>query len=193
MQGLALGVVDESPDVIAVAQHLGRLHRRRIDAIEDRAAVRSVLRSRHPDRFAVIVHAARVVHRAFTQRQIGDEVAFRVELDEMPDPFAGVSVVTILQLRVARRLLPDIDRRDEIGIADLHHALRVIGVEGDRDGGDLVPLDGPSELLDALADHRALIDCQGRRRESGHPDRGENHKAPDEGPGHDVLLLSQRV
>jgi hypothetical protein len=93
-----------------------------------------------------------------------------VELDEVPDALAGGAVIAVLQLWVARRRFPDVDGRHEVRIADLRHALRMIGVEIDRDRSHLGPLDSAGELLDALADDAALID---RLRE-----RGECHRYP---------------
>ena len=93
----------DASDVIAEAENLGRSHRLRIDLVDDRAAVRPVFGNRNPDMATVVVNPAGMVHRALAQRDIGDEVAFRVDLEEVPDALPDIPIVAFSKLQVALR------------------------------------------------------------------------------------------
>jgi hypothetical protein len=62
-----------------------------IDAVDNRTAVRAVLGDRHPDVLAVVVDAARVIDRAFPQRQIGNQMAGHVELEQVAGAGAAIA------------------------------------------------------------------------------------------------------
>ena len=51
----------------------------------------------------VVVNPAGMVHRALAQRDLGDEVAFRVDLEEVPDALPDIPIVAFSKLRVALR------------------------------------------------------------------------------------------
>src|SRR5689334_25303234 len=97
----------DAADMIGVAEYLLRRHRRRVDAINDRVTVRPVLRDGHEDITAVVVDATGVIDRAFTDQKIADELARRVELEEVPLACAGVAVVAVLRLRITLCRRPD--------------------------------------------------------------------------------------
>ena len=134
MEGIVVGVVDDAADMVLEAEHLRRLHRLRIDPVDDRLAVRAIFRDRHPDVSAVVVDAARMIDRALSQRQLADEIALHVDLEEVADALPGIAVVAVDGLREALGRRLDLDRGDEKVVADLHHALRVVGQEVDRHG-----------------------------------------------------------
>ena len=176
--------------MVAVAEHLGRLHRGRIDAVDDRAAVRAVLGDRHPDVLAVEIDAARVVRAALAELEVGEQLAVGVELEQMADAFAGVAVVAVHRLRKARRGLGDLDRRHVEVLADADHPLRMLRVEIDLDRRDRLPDGAARQHPDAIGD-----DGVGSR---GFRDNGEGERARDrageqrfEGSGRHGCLLSK--
>jgi len=97
VQAASADVVDEAADVIGIAEHFGRFQCVRIDAIDDRAAVGPILGYRHPDELAVEVDAARMIDRAFSQREIGDELTLSIHLEQMTGANTGVPVETVLR------------------------------------------------------------------------------------------------
>ena len=62
-----------------------------------------------------------------------------VDLEEVPDALARIPIKAVdrLWVTLGRRL--DLDRRDEERVTDLHHPLRVMGQEVDRDGRYRLP------------------------------------------------------
>ena len=76
MQRAVVRVVDDGADVIGrEAQHDDGSHRVRIDAVDDRSAVRPVLGDRDPDVGAVVIKSARVVDGALAEREVGETAA----------------------------------------------------------------------------------------------------------------------
>ena len=127
VQTLVIGVVHDASDVIAEAENLGRSHRLRIDLVDDRAAVRPVFGNRNPDMATVVVNPAGMVHRrALAQRDVGDEITFRVDLEEVPDALSDIPIVAFSKLRVALRRNLNVDRRDEEIITGARTAARVL-------------------------------------------------------------------
>ena len=100
----------DATDVITIAEHFDGLHRFRIDPIDNRAAVRAVLGHRHPDVAAVVVDATRVIDGTLTERDVSDEAALRVELEQMPDALSSIAIVTALRLGKALGRCFDLDR-----------------------------------------------------------------------------------
>ena len=75
-----------------------RFHRVRIDLVDDRLTVRSVLGDGDPDELAVEVDAARVVHRAFAQSVVRQQFPVRPDLEQMSLALSGIAIVSVAQL-----------------------------------------------------------------------------------------------
>ena len=56
-----------------------------------------------------------MVHRALAEREIGEEVALPVHLEQVPDTLAGIAVVAVHRLREALGRDLDLDGGDEEG------------------------------------------------------------------------------
>ena len=133
-----------------------------IDPIDDRLAVGAVLRDRHPDVLAVIVDAAGMIDRAFAELQFADEIALQVDLEQVRRALARVAVIAVDRLRKALGRRLDLDRRHENIVADLHHALRMVGEEIDRHRLDLFPCRATGELGHLLGGAAALLSAAWR-------------------------------
>ena len=92
VQRVVVGVEDDRANVIADPQHLRRLHRPGIDAVDDRSAVRPVLCDCDPDIRAVVIESARVVDGAFAQLEVGETAPGCIHLEEMSGPLPGIAI-----------------------------------------------------------------------------------------------------
>ena len=139
VQGVVVGVVNDGADVIRDSEYLTSLHRLGIDLIHDRPAVRPVLGHGHPDTPTVVIESAGMIHRAFPQLDIGDELPRHVDLEQVADSFAGIPIVAIDWVRQAPGRYLDLDGRHKQRVSDLHHALGMVGRERDRHGRHELP------------------------------------------------------
>ncbi|HXG89143.1 MAG TPA: hypothetical protein VNJ02_12470 [Vicinamibacterales bacterium] len=164
VQRVVVGVVHDGADVIVDREDFRGGHRVGVDAIDDRAAVRSILRDGYPDGGAIKVDPARVIHRALAEPEIGQQLAGPVKLEQMADAVADRSVVTVNRRVVSRGARTYFDRGHEEGVADFHQPLRMMGRERDRNGAGARPLRLSRER------HHALGHCQsiGARALRGH-------------------------
>lgn len=129
MQAVGVRVPDDAADVIGEAEHLGHLERLRIEAVDDRFAVRPVLSNRHPEVLAVEVDAAGVVDVAFAQFNRILQFAIKVQPEHPAAPYARGAVVTILRRLVTLGTFDDLDGGEEQAVAHADHALRMMRVE----------------------------------------------------------------
>ena len=74
-QRVVVRVVNHRADVIRYTRDFRGFHRPRIDAVDDRAAIRPIFGDRDPDEFAVVIQTAGVIDRAFTEPKIGQPLA----------------------------------------------------------------------------------------------------------------------
>jgi len=116
-----------------------------VDPVDDRIRVRPVLRDRHPQPPAVVVDPTRVVHVALAEPDVGEQPPGGVDDEEVADSPSRRTVVSVAWHGARLRRFDDLDRRDEEAVAELDHALRMLGVELEIDRADLLPPRGPSD------------------------------------------------
>jgi hypothetical protein len=91
-----------------------------------------------------------VVDRPLTQRDLRNEVALRVDLEQMADALARIAVVAVDGLREPLGRNLDLDRGHEEHVADLHHSLRMERLEIDRHRLDRFPGRSAGQFHDPL-------------------------------------------
>jgi hypothetical protein len=101
----------------------------------------SVLGDGDPDEIAVKVDAARMVTVPSPER--GPPAISRpANLEQMSLALSGIAIVSVAQLRIALASAPGCPPTNEEVLADLHHALRMKGLEPTLTAADLIPLRG---------------------------------------------------
>jgi hypothetical protein len=88
---------------------------------------------------AVVVDAARVIHRSFAERQVGDPRARRRHLEEMADALPRIAIVAADGFLEALGGDRHFHGGHEQRFANLHHSLRMVRGEPDRRGGHQTP------------------------------------------------------
>ena len=123
---------------------------------------------------AVIVDAARVIDVAFAELHLAQQLAGAVELEQVSGPLAGRPVEPVARCGKALRRLEDLDRGHVEALADLQHALRMVGRERDRNGRDRLPGAALGHAQELVGD--GVVGVRGA-------DRKECGKAGDNGDG----------
>src|SRR5215207_778210 len=148
-------------DVVADPEGLFDRKAAGVDPIDDRIRVRPVLGDRHPQPPAVEVDPTRVIHVALAERDVGEQRPGGVDDEEVADSTTRRAVVPVAGHRAGLCRFDDLDRRDEEAVAELDHALRMLGVELQVDRADVLPLRGASDLRQRGCD-RVVLRSPGR-------------------------------
>ena len=96
-----------------------------------------------------------MIDGSLAEREIGDQIAFHVDLEQMPDSLAHVAVVAVDELQEPLRVRTRTSTDDTTSIiADLHHPLWMIRGELHRNGLDQLPGRLARQALDKVGDGR---------------------------------------
>lgn len=167
-----VGVVHDRSDMIGKSKHLGRLHGHRIDAIDDRPAVGPILGQRHPDVCAVVVKATGVIQRPFPKPHTGNQVPGEIDLEEVAGALAGVAVESVNGAGETPGRRGDFHRGNKERVADLDHALRVVGREPNGNRPHLMPLAVAGQQADAFGNAGSGRARRGAQDDGAHQQDG---------------------